>query len=463
METITIDIPRTAAGYQTFIKCKRLPSYRVVGRQVITDPVSYAAVFGGAVESADIGGSAPHLMPFQRELVERALMTRRFALFADCGLGKTPMGLAWAMLAAQRGRVLLLVPLAVFEQWKREARRWHGVELVDLRAGETWTDGIGILNWESRRDLDMRGVSAVVLDESSILKNHSGETHRWLVDLARNIEFRLALSATPAPNTHFEYACHAEWLGYARNVKEYCAQFFRKDGNRWILRGHAEGPFYRNLSTWGTYIYSPRALGYTDSTEMPDEPRYRYERLPVHSGYRPKSKGLFGSALNAVDRSAIFGEIRTAPGPRLDFIANYAQGKRLVVWVNRNAEEAAIAQALPGRVAVISGKTPIEERIAIVDDYRAGRIDHLVSKPSVMGWGVNLPECNHMVYSGFTYSFEESYQAIRRAHRYGREGRLEVVFPYTDPEAPILTTLREKQSRFRADVAQMQARFWSAE
>ena len=461
MYGITIDIPDSPEGYAKFIRCKGLQSYTVKGRTVYTDEASYRAVFG------EIDGWTPPqqdsamLMPFQAEITQRALDRERFALFADCGLGKTPMGLAWAVAVSGIGKVLILCPLAVLNQWKREARKFHGIELADLRRGDSWDSGIAIANYERRVDIDTRGCAGVILDESSILKNADGVTHKWLHAARENVPFRLALSATPAPNSHYEYACHASWLGIALTVKEYCSRYMKKDGVRWVLRGHAIDPFYQNLATWATYIQSPRALGYEQTTEMPCEPDYRYEKVETPANIIAADGSMFASADRAADRSLVFGRLRCQPGPRMDAITEYADGKRLIVWVARNAEESAIASRLPGRVAVINGAMEVEERVDLVDAYRAGEIDHIVSKPKVLGFGVNLPENNHMVYSGFGYSFEEFYQAIRRAHRYGRTGRLEVLVPYTYPEAAMLSALREKMERFDADVLEMQRRFWS--
>lgn len=465
MMEIRIPIDLTPEGYRKFIECKKLAHYRVEGREVLTDDVSYAAVFGGEVSTTALSGDAPHLMEFQRVLVQRALDRRRFALFADCGLGKTPMSLAWAVEVAKQGRVLILCPLAVYKQWIKEAKRFHGIDLVDLRAGQPWSDGIGILNYEARRDLDMRGVSGIVLDESSILKNAEGETRDWLVGLSASAPFRLAASATPAPNDHAEYASHAVFLGYARSAKEFYSQYFKKadGGPNWVLRGHAIEPFYRNLSAWATYIYSPKALGFSESTEMGHEPIFDYCRFATHDGFRPDSGMLFATAGNAEDRSAVFGEIRSSPGPRLQGIVDYLDThNRGIVWCNRNAEEKAIADALwDDSVAVLNGSMPIEERVEKVEAFRAGQLRVIVSKPKVLGFGVNIPECDHMVYSGFNYSFEEMYQAIRRAHRYGRAGRLNVMIPYTDPESAVLQELRKKMDRFAGDVAEMQRRFWA--
>lgn len=460
-DEIRIDIERGPVGYRTFIECKRLPSYRVEGRTVVTDPISYAAVFGGEPDTYATGEDFSHLMDFQAHLTDRALSRRRFGLFEDCGLGKTIQGAAWAMTLAKRGKVLILCPLAVFKQIKREFKRFHDYDLVDLRAGDPWMDGIAILNYESRRPVDMHGVIGVWLDESQILRNDVGETRAWLCDeIAPGIPYRLTTSATPAPNDHAEYASHAVFLGYARSSKEFYSQFFRKDGVDWVLRGHAIDPFYRNLSTWCTYIQSPRALGFKQTTEMDCEPEYDYRQVPVHDGFTTDSGKLFPSAADQEDRSKVFGEVRSVKGPRLSLIAEYLDGRHGVVWCARNAEESAIRSALGKGAVVINGNMPVEQRVELVDAYRAGDVQHIVSKPRVLGIGVNLPECNHMVYSGFTYSFEEQYQAVRRGHRYGRVGRLQVLFPYTTPEAPILAELRAKQDKFQDDVRAMQARFW---
>jgi superfamily II DNA or RNA helicase len=460
MSEIRIPIAATDEGYRTFIQCKRLPNYTVVGRDVVTDDISYASVFGGEVKAGAALSEAPHLMRFQADLVDRALAQRRFAIFADCGLGKTPMALAWAHAVAAGGKVLVLAPLAVRNQWHRECERFHGHRLVDLRNGEPWTDGVALLNYESMRDIDMRGVRGIVLDESSILKNEQGQTRDWLCSLSADVPYRLAVSATPAPNDHAEYASHAVFLGYARSAKEFYSQFFKKDGVNWVLRGHAIGPFYRNLATWSTYVYSPRALGYTETTEMGQEPEYVETWCALPEGFRIDNGNLFASAANGTDRSAVFGALRSMPGPRMSAIAAALDGKRGIVWCSRNDEEQAVRRALSGEVAVINGAMPIEERVEVVDAYRAGEIDHIVSKPKVLGFGVNIPECDDMVYSGFNWSFEEMYQAVRRSHRYGRKGRLRVVLPYTDPEAPVLHDLRAKVARFQTDVAEMQRRFW---
>lgn len=453
---ISIPIAPTIDGYRKFIECKKLPRYRVVGRDVLTDSVSYAKVFGGDLRTVDIYPS-PHILDFQRDVVSHALESRRYAAFLDCGLGKTPIALAWAMSVAVRGKVLILCPLAVLNQIIRECNRWYGFEPVNLRHAKTWSDGIAIMNYESRRHIDMAGVAGVVLDEASILKNDSGETRNWLCGLVSNVEYRLTDSATPAPNDQEEYASQAVFNGLVRTSKEFYARFFRKDGPRWILKEWARKPFYKYMSTWATYIKSPSSLGYDPMTEMREEPDYIFERVASPKSSATPELGLVPDASNGKFRSKAFGEMRCDPdSPRTRAILDFADGHKTIVWCARDAEEKMLKSALSDSM-VVNGKMPIEQRVEAMDAWKAGEFAHLISKPSVLGFGVNLPEASRMIFSGFTYSFEQFYQAVRRAHRYGRSGRLQVLVPYTFEEYPIVNALKRKMDTFDRDVLELQS------
>jgi len=457
-EEIRIPIGFDLISYGLFLKCKKLPRYQVIGREIVTDSVSYASIFGGETSSIGIVPS-PHLLDFQKMVVEQALEKRRYAGLLDCGLGKTPIALSYAHSVAEKGKVLLLCPLSVFEQMRRECQRWHGHRMVSLRHGEKWTEGIGIMNYEGRRDIDMSGVAGVVLDEASILKNDTGETRNYLTDLVKNVEYRLTDSATPAPNDHGEYSNQAVFLGLVQSSKEFYAKFFRKEGPTWLLKGWAQKAFYDYLALWAIYIKRPSDLGYDHTTEMPCEPDYQYVECGTPESIKSKTGQLFASADNARDRSLVFGTIRSDPtSDRTRRILDWVDGHKSIVWVSRNAEEAMFKRQLENSV-VINGDMPIEERVENVDKWRAGEIDHLISKPTVLGFGINLPECDRMVFSGYTYSFEQFYQAVRRSHRYGRVGRLQVMVPYTWPELPILDTLRKKMRTFEDDTDKIQRIF----
>lgn len=453
-----IRISISPSDYELFLRCKSLPRYQVVGREIITDQVSYAAIFGGEVHTVEMI-DAPHLLDFQEMITRLALRKKRFAAFLDCGLGKTPIALAWAHSVAKIGKVLILCPLSVFEQMRRECQRWHGHRMVSLRHGEKWDDGIAIMNYEGRRKIDMSGVAGVVLDEASILKNDTGETRNYLIELVRNVEYRLTDSATPAPNDHEEYASQAVFLGLVQSAKEFYARFFRKEGPRWILKGHAVNPFYEHLASWAIYLKSPSALGYDCMTEMPCEPNYIYTKCKPPAGFKGKSEGLFASADTAKDRPAILGPLRSDPASdRTTKIVEWAKKHKSIIWVSRNAEETMFHHALPNSV-VINGAMPVEKRVENIDKWRGGKIQHLISKPTVLGFGINLPECDRMVFSGYNYSFEQFYQAVRRAHRFGRSGRLKVMVPYTWPELPILDSLKRKMGTFDHDTEAIQSFF----
>lgn len=452
MFDMTIPISDDLEGYRTFLKCKSLPRYRVVGRTVETDQFSYAATFG-APGDAVIQAKEAHLFDYQRDVVNIALERRRFAAFLDCGLGKTAIELAWAhAVAAKVGRVLFLCPLAVLEDVQRFCSKFYGYRMSNLRTDE-WKTDVAIVNWESSREVHEK-FAGIVLDESSILKGDTGETRKRLTEMATRAQYRLACSATPSPNEQAEYATHAVWLGTATTLNEFYGQFFRKDGTEWRLKAHARDSFYRHLRTWCRYIQSPRLLGYKDcQAEMSEPPDYHIIDTDAPA-YR-SAGSLFQVDVGLGDAHRVFGHLRADTSqPRFRDAVESVHGKRAIVWCSRNAEEDAFASALGGHV--ISGKTPVEERVDLIDDFRQGRVSTIISKPSVLGFGVNLPEASDMLYSGYTFSFEQFYQAVRRAHRFGRVGRLRVHIPVTDTERPVWDGLRQKMRTFDADVQRLQ-------
>lgn len=456
MSDIRIPIPMTPDGYATFIRCKSLPSYRVVGEEVITDEASYRLVFGlGATRH--VSAEDAHLFDYQAWVTNMALERQRFAVFMDCGLGKTAVEVAWAHAVARKvGRVLFVAPLAVVEDIQRFTERFYGYRMSNLRS-EPWQTDVAIINTESRRDVDMSRVVGIVLDESSCLKSETGETRKWITDLVKPCRYRLACSATPSPNELAEYATHAVWLGHATTLNEFYGQFFKKDGPDWRLKGHAKDAFYRNLRSWCTYIQSPSMLGFKDcQAELSTPPNY-VEIATDAPDYKPVGK-LFQDSVGLGESREIFGPMRAdITQPRFTDAVASITGKRAIVWCSRNAEEDAFRKAIGGHV--ISGATPVEERVDLIDDFRAGRSRTLISKPSVLGFGVNLPEATDMLYSGYTFSFEQLYQAVRRSHRFGREGTLNVHVPVTDIERPVWQSLQRKMRTFDSDVRTLQSMF----
>lgn len=454
MPVVEIPIDMSPAGYETFIKCKSLPRYEVRGAKVITDDQSYAHVFGLKESQAKKNLHAAMHFDYQAEITDRALYAKRYAPYLDCGLGKTRIELAFA--DSIKERVLFMCPLAVMGDIEDESRAMN-IGVSNIRKGP-WSEKIGLMNFEAMRPIDMRGVSGIIVDEASILKNGDGAIRQYLTDLAATCEYRLAPSATPSPNDQSEYATQSVFLGYSASLKEFYSRFFRKEGTDWILKAHATEPFYKHLSSWACYIKSPSKLGFQRGGELEHEPNY-ITLDADDAGYLPEGQ-LFGNEMSLSDAQKVFGDFRCdTDTDRFDKAVSAVKGKRSVIWCLRNNEEDAFREATGA--TVINGSTPEEKRIEIIQAFRKGQIDGLISKPKVMGYGVNLPQAECHLYSGYDYSFEKFYQAIRRSHRYGRQGVLDVYIPMAECEKPVWLSLSAKLKTFEHDCAELQRRFFN--
>ena len=461
IDEIKINInTNTLDGYKTFIKCKTLPKYKIIGNTIITDKISYNYIFENGKKEIVNHNICKHEFDYQKYAIEKALERERFALYAECGLGKTVVELSFAhdVVNYTKGKAIILCPLGVLEDMQRECERLYGYRLSNLRK-DKWITPIALMNYEGMKDIDMRNVDAIILDESSILKNGDGETRKYLTELASNIRFRLACSATPSPNDQTEYASHSVWLGYSSTLKEYYSNYFIKDGTEWKMKRHAQDAFYNNLSSWACYIQSPSLLGFEKGAELNYEPNYIVQNSMVDKKYM-KNGNFLSNNIDMKMANKLFTELRSdKTQDRFKKAIDYIQNKRTIVWCTRNKEEELFKKELNGHV--INGSTPIERRVELQDAFRNGDINILISKPQVMGFGVNLPQAECHLYSGYTFSFEEFYQAVRRSHRYGRNGILDVVVPVSEPETPVWNILQSKLKTFKKDVIELQKRFFN--
>jgi len=450
---VEIPIPMTAEGYATFIRCKSLPRYEVRGNTIVTDDQSYSHVFGTARAQAKANLHASMQFDYQAEITDRALFAKRYAPYLDCGLGKTRIELAFADSIGER--VIFFCPLAVMADIEDEARAMD-IGISNLRKGP-WVEKIGLMNFEAMRAFDMRNVAGIVVDEASILKNGDGAIRGYLTDMAAGCEYRLAPSATPSPNDQSEYATQSVFLGYSASLKEFYSRFFRKEGTDWILKPHATEPFYQHLASWACYIKSPSKLGFQRGGELEREPNYIVLESD-DSGYLPDGQ-LFGNEMSLSEAQKVFGSFRSDTSTdRFAKAVRAVDGRHAVIWCLRNSEEDAFREATGA--TVINGSTPEEERIEIVNAFRRGEIQKLISKPKVLGYGVNIPQADAHLFSGYDYSFEKFYQAVRRSHRYGRTGDLDVFIPMAECEKPVWHALSAKLKTFDRDCQELQARFF---
>jgi hypothetical protein len=458
MQQVIIDFDtKSVADYQKFLQCKRLPIYDVRDGRVITNEDSYNIIFKKD-EQNSLTVSDNKLFDYQEWVINRALKAKRFASYLDCGLGKTAILLYWLQEVSKMGKALLLCPLQVLDGFMADAQKF-GIKtnITNLRKTNLqWSEGIGILNYEYARDVNMKGVAGIALDESSILKNGDGATRNWLCSLARGIEYRIAASATPSPNDQAEYANQAVFLGLVNSSLEFYSKFFRKQENDWILKGHSVGPFYEYMATFSCYIHNPNKLGFECGGYISESPEYIENYIPENMGIYTQK--IIQDSVSSSEANVVFARRADTDTERFRWCVEMAESCKSIVWCKRNTEEKAFLGAIKNSV-LITGETPAEKRVELIAAWRNGDINTLISKPPILGWGVNLPEAEGMVFSGYDFSMESFYQAVRRSHRYPRVGRLKVFIPVTLPEVPIYETLKNKTNTMLHDIEEMQKRF----
>lgn len=414
------------------------------------------AVVTPAGINASLSADNYGLFPHQRDLTAWALRRGTAAIFADTGLGKTRMQIAWAdQVHSHTGAdVLILAPLAVAEQTVEEAAS-VGVTITHCREDWQVKPGINITNYDRLHRFDCSTFGAVVLDESSIIKHHAAKTLQTLLDTFRTTPYKLACTATPAPNDWTELGNHAEFLG-VRSRAEMLAEFFVHDGGdtqTWRLKGHARHVFWRWVATWGAMLRSPADLGH-------DASAYALPPLNVHQhsveiAHNP-AHGLF--AMEAQTLMERRDARRQSMAERVAACAAICNANRdpWVVWCDLNAEGDALTSAIDGAVQ-ISGSDDPDVKEQRLHDFAHGKIRVLVSKPSICGFGLNWQHCNHMAFVGVTDSFEAYYQAVRRCWRFGQKRPVDVHVFASNQEGAVVANLRRKEQDAKAMADAMSA------
>lgn len=389
---------------------------------------------------------ASPLFDFQSDLVRWAVRRGRGAVFADTGLGKTRVQIEWGrQVAAYTERpVLILAPLAVAAQTVNEARVC-GVPAVESKDGRFPEDAVLVVtNYERLHKFETWRFRGIVLDESSILKSYDGKTRSELIKTFSGTPYRLACTATPAPNDHSELGNHAEFLGICSRV-EMLSEFFVHDGgdtSSWRLKGHAQTPFWKWLSSWAATLRRPSDLGYDDGAFL--LPPLTIRQHVVESG--PDDAGLL-FALNALTLQEQRQARRASLSDRVTLAAKLANESTdpWVVWCDLNAESAALASSIRGAVEV-RGDMDIEEKEAKLADFAAGRARVIVTKPSIAGYGLNWQHAANMAFVGVTHSFEAFYQAVRRCWRFGQKRPVECHVITSEAEGEVVANLRRKEA-----------------
>jgi hypothetical protein len=384
----------------------------------------------------------PAMKPHQIDVTAWACRRGRAALFLDTGLGKTLCQLVWAdqVVAQTSGKVLILAPLAVSAQTQREGDRFDISTTVVSHQSNINGPGIYVTNYEKLHHFDAGAFTAVVLDESSILKGIDGKLRKLITQSFRETPYRLSCTATPSPNDYMELGTQAEFLGIMSQV-EMLATYFIHDGSdtsKWRLKGHGKSRFWEWLATWAAFITTPTDLGH-DGTEY-QLPPLRYHNHVIDT---PAIDELFVTPAqslqerNQARRESIDARCRCAAD-----IVN-ALNEPAIVWCHLNAESALLQKMIQDAVEV-KGADSDQHKTAALIAFAEGNTKALVTKPKIAGFGMNLQATRFAVFVGLSDSWESFYQAIRRQWRFGQTRTVHIHIISADTEGAVVENIRRK-------------------
>lgn len=390
---------------------------------------SYLDFIAAKGTSAASVGFKPDALPerlfaHQRNAVEFALEKGRAALLLDTGLGKSGCEAVFAdKCAGETGKPsLILTPLAVAKQMQRECAAFGVQAEVVREAHEVTGDApVYIVNYERLGKLDASLFGAVVCDESSILKSWGGKTKRALVETFRDTPYRLAATATPAPNDHMELGTHSEFLGVMGSMEMLCRWFINDTSTAsqdWRLKGHAKDDFWAWVASWGRAASLPSDIGGEDAGFILPPLTTQLHTVGVDL-LADAGDDMFRMPSNSA--TDIHREKQRTLAERVEQAASIANGHDgfVIVWCERDDESAALAAAIPDAVEV-TGSMPLERKEEGLDDFAMQRRRVLVSKPKLAGFGLNLQHADCQVFASLSHSYEAYYQAIRRSWRFGQ-------------------------------------------
>lgn len=392
-----------------------------------------------------------NLFPFQKYMVKKALSVGKFAMFAECGLGKTIMQLEWAhQVSINTGQpVLILCPLAVASQTIDEGAKF-GIEVYKYsQRGDAWlnTPLVYISNYEQIENIDTSVFSGIVLDESSILKNFTGATKQKIIDSFASTPYKLCCTATPSPNDDMEICNHAEFLGHGRR-EEILAMYFTHDGGetaKWRLKGHARKMFWNFVKTWALMVSNPSDIQFDGSDFILPKLNLieRFIKTPIKQGKLFNDVSISATNFNQ--------ELRETMEQRLNEVKEIVTSSKenFIIWIKQNKEADWIMKNIPGAIEVRGDEAPeTKEKKLIGFAHNEFRI--LVTKTKIAMFGLNYQNCHNQIFASLDFSFESLYQAIRRSYRFGQKHEVNIFLITTDTMKNVIQAIQKKQTQFNA-------------
>lgn len=387
------------------------------------------------------------LFDFQRNVVEIALRRGRFALFLDTGLGKTICQLEWARHVP--GKVLILAPLAVAEQTRREASKL-GMDINHSKDG-TVKGKITVTNYERLHHFETTQFHGVVLDESSILKSFVGRTKRLLCETFAQTPFRLCCTATPAPNDYMELGNHSEFLGVKTNVDMLATWFINDSANTgmWKLKGHATKSFWEWVGSWAACAEKPSDAGGDDTRFA--LPPLDVRLNTVETDYSTGADEGYLFRVPEMSATSMHREKKNSLIKRVESVLNLCRGEGFrLVWCETNDESKLISEALGSDCVEVTGADSIDRKEDKLTAFSLGKIRCMVTKPTIAGFGLNWQHCNHQIFASLSYSYEQFYQAVRRSWRFGQKNPVRADIVIAEAEMPLWRVISEKMNSHRA-------------
>ena len=388
----------------------------------------------------DIQDLNKNLFDFQRQIVKWALKKGRCALFLDTGLGKTICQLEFAnqVCKNENGKALILAPLAVSKQTKKEGEKF-GIDVNICRTQKDVKDGINITNYEMMQHFDPNEFVCIVLDESSILKASLGKMANDIIEIFRFTKYKLACTATPSPNDYTEFGNHCDFLNVMSRT-EMLATFFINDAKegQWRMKRHAESKFWEWLATWAMVVKNPKDIGYPD--ERYNLPKLNIEHVIVDS--IAKQGQLLPSV--AKDLSERREARKESMYDRVNVVKDLIKDMdSCLVWVDYNDESELVKKTC--NMVEVKGSDTDQHKEDSMLGFANGDIKFLVSKPSICGFGMNFQKCHNMIFCGISDSYEKFYQAVRRCYRFGQENEVNVYVIISQRELSVLNNIKKKQ------------------
>lgn len=410
-------------------------------RRFIAGRASVSEKSGFAVEDTNLA-----MKVHQKAVVDFALDRGKSAAFLDTGLGKSLIELEFAHQCAEyTGKPsLILTPLAVAGQMVREGQKF-GIDARKIREQSEVGAGVMVANYERLGKLDHSAFGCVVLDESSILKSFGGATVTALTEAFKNTPFKLAATATPAPNDHMELGQHSQFLDVMPS-NEMLARWFIADQNKmgkYRLKGHASKSFWAWMASFSRCATLPSDLGGDDTGyELPPI----LKRLHVAGADLSKDRGDTLFRMPEMSATSFHREKVLTLRQRCELAAELANShdRPVTVWCERDDESELLTKLIRDAREVKGSMTP-EQKEDLLLGFPDGAYRVIVTKPKLAGFGVNWQHCAHAVFGSISFSYEQHYQAERRSHRFGQKEQVVNDVVISDTESPVWQTILRKK------------------